>query len=181
MGVGAGRSWEALGFHPKMTTSFILILTGLVVGIAVAALRRSKILDNASTLAKVHGQIKTAHLERMLPHTRAELMWFSTLSITAGICEELLYRGYLIWYLRSDCGVILALVLAAFAFGIGHAYQGIHGVVLTTIAGLILGGLYLATGFILLPMIVHALTDLHSGHIGYVALNRSESQVALTA
>ena len=61
-------------------------------------------------------------LELMLPHSRAELALFFKLSITAGICEELLYRGYLIWYLSHWLSIYPAAALASLLFGIARGY-----------------------------------------------------------
>jgi membrane protease YdiL (CAAX protease family) len=54
-----------------------------------------------------------------------------------------------------------ALVAAsAVIFGLAHVYQGIGGVLVTTLMGALLGVVYLATGSLLAAMAVHALMDL---------------------
>ena len=57
--------------------------------------------------------------------TPAEMRRFTWLGITAGIVEELIFRGYLVWYFSSFVPLWAAIVITAVAFGIGHAYQGI--------------------------------------------------------
>ncbi len=49
-----------------------------------------------------------AFVEYLLPHSRDELRWFTALSVTAGVCEELLYRGFLFWVLKAYVGVARA-------------------------------------------------------------------------
>ena len=58
-------------------------------------------------------------VEPILPKGAAELRWFTALSLTAGICEEILFRGYLIWYLDSYIGLVGAVILSSIAFGSG--------------------------------------------------------------
>jgi CAAX protease family protein len=105
----------------------------------------------------------------LLPVTDREQRAFRALAITAGICEELLLRGYLIWYLGAFVGPWPAMVLAAIAFGLAHSYQGTPGVIKTGLVGVVLGTLYLGTGTLLWPMILHAAVDLQGGAVGRIA------------
>jgi membrane protease YdiL (CAAX protease family) len=102
----------------------------------------------------------------MLPVTPSERLRWVLVCLTAGVCEELLYRGFLLQYLRGHLyggpalGLTLAWLLSSLIFGFGHFYQGAAGVVRTTIAGLMLGLLAILTGNLLLPIVVHCLLDL---------------------
>jgi membrane protease YdiL (CAAX protease family) len=101
----------------------------------------------------------------LLPETSQERRWFAAISITAGVCEEILFRGFLIGFLmRLPVGLHLpisvALVLSAVAFGLNHIYQGKTGLISTALGGLAFGGLFLLTGNLLLPMLFHAAADL---------------------
>jgi membrane protease YdiL (CAAX protease family) len=102
-------------------------------------------------------------LNFILPGTAEERRWFVLVAITAGVCEEILYRGFLIQYFRKlpvHVGLTEALVVSACVFGIAHLYQGIIGIVQTAILGAFFGVLFVATGSLLLPMILHAAIDL---------------------
>ena len=106
----------------------------------------------------------------ILPRTPAEYRWFLALSITAGICEELLFRGYffaIAWPYLTLAGVVVA---SAAIFGLGHAYQGVRGIVKTAVIGLLFGAIYVATGSLVWPMILHALLDIQGGTIAFRAL-----------
>jgi membrane protease YdiL (CAAX protease family) len=163
-----GRSWTALGVVPR---GFLRPALGLAVvgGIAVALFQvRARARQSPETLGRYRE--KLGHLERMLPHTPEELALFHRVSWTAGICEELLYRGYLLWYLGHWMGVP-AVVVSSVLFGIGHSYQGWKGVLTTGLVGLVMALVYLAAGSLWPAMALHALIDIHSGTIAYAALN----------
>jgi uncharacterized protein len=102
-------------------------------------------------------------LNFILPKTAEERRWFVLVAITAGVCEEILYRGFLIHYFRElpvSIGLIGALILSSCVFGFAHLYQGVVGIVQTTILGAIFGLIFIVTGSLLLPMVLHALIDL---------------------
>ena len=79
-------------------------------------------------------------------------------SILAGVGEELLFRGVIQDGLTEPLGVVFALVAAAVLFGLAHAVSLAYFVI-ATLMGLYLGWIYLQTGNLLIPIIVHALYD----------------------
>ena len=98
-----------------------------------------------------------------LPATWAEPRWYALLAITAGICEELLFRGFLLHYLHTfpfTLSLTLAMLLAAVIFGLQHLYQGLAGAASTVVMALLVSLLFLLTGNLLLPMLLHAAIDL---------------------
>ncbi|HUF07720.1 MAG TPA: CPBP family intramembrane glutamic endopeptidase [Rhodothermales bacterium] len=109
-----------------------------------------------------------------LPHTSKEAGLFRWLSVTAGICEEIVYRGYLIWYLAAFVGEWPAAVIAGAAFGVFHLYQGLTGVLKTGAVGLLMGLLYVGTGSLVWPMILHSAIDLQGGAVARHVLTSSE-------
>jgi len=100
---------------------------------------------------------------KILPRTRAELSLFMLVAIDAGIWEELLYRGFLIWFLTPLTGMIGAVLLSSVLFGIGHAYQGWRGMLTTGFVGLIMAVLYVLTASLWWVMAVHAAIDIYGG------------------
>jgi membrane protease YdiL (CAAX protease family) len=54
----------------------------------------------------------------------------------------------------------LALAISAVVFGLGHLYQGAARATSTVVIGLLFSVLFLLTGSLLLPMILHAVIDL---------------------
>lgn len=149
-------------------------LAGVLVGVAVVILivvRQSAAADSA---AEVWDRLRRriGHLERMLPHTPHERAWFRAVAVTAGVCEELLYRGYVIWYLQHWLGLLPAIGVSALVFGIGHLYQGARGVVQGTLAGVFLGAVYALSGSLVPAMLIHAFMDLHAGEVSAAVFMR---------
>lgn len=98
-----------------------------------------------------------------LPRGGVERRWFAALSITVGVCEEIIFRGFLIAYMLAlpfGLGIVGASIAAALIFGIDHGYQGWRGILGTATLALVFTMIFFATGSLLVPMIVHALLDL---------------------
>jgi uncharacterized protein len=115
----------------------------------------------------------------LLPVTRDERVWFVIVSLTAGICEEILYRGFLIRYLADNpwhLGVWMALGTSSVVFGLAHSYQGVAGIVGTAAIGAALAVMFVVSGSLWLPMVIHALVDLR-----VLLLLRPEDLLALQA
>jgi len=99
----------------------------------------------------------------ILPVTQEERAWFALVSVTAGICEEILYRGFLIRYLSNGPwhgGLWIAVSIASISFGLAHGYQGLSGIIGTGLLGAVMAVLFLASGSLWLPMALHAIIDL---------------------
>lgn len=99
----------------------------------------------------------------LLPRTAGQRWLFAAVSITAGICEEVLFRGFLLFYLQDVfpvVGLVAAVVLSSAIFGLAHLYQGIKGVLGTGVFGAAMAALYVFSGSLLLPIVAHALLDL---------------------
>jgi uncharacterized protein len=98
-----------------------------------------------------------------LPATWTERRWWVFVSITAGVCEETLFRGFMLHYLHVfpwTLNLTLALLISSVIFGVHHLYQGAGGVAGTAIVGILFGLLFLLTGNLLFPIILHVLTDM---------------------
>ena len=169
------RPWAALGLIPRLTWGLAGVAVGFAIVAAYVLVQRKQALEDGEALARLRRQMR--NLERMMPRSDEEGRWFGRLAVTAGICEELLYRGYLIWYLSHWIDIYWAAALASLLFGVGHAYQGVRGILTTTLVGLFLSAVYLLTGSLYPGMIMHALMDAHSGHLMQVAYERERSIV----
>lgn len=99
----------------------------------------------------------------VLPHTRGERWWFATMCIAVGICEEIIFRGFLIRYFHAlpfGLGVVGAVLLSAAVFGLDHGYQGWKGMLGTFGLALMMTALFFVTRSLWVPIAVHTLIDL---------------------
>jgi uncharacterized protein len=102
--------------------------------------------------------------QRLAPVTEIEVVLFLLLSVSAGICEELVFRGYLQQqFARMGGRVWVGVVLAALVFGGAHGYEGIAGIVLIAAYGAMFGVLALLRRGLRTGMIAHAWHDSISG------------------
>lgn len=105
-------------------------------------------------------------LQYMLPISDIERRWWVLLSISAGVCEEVFFRGFLPQFLQGqlhggwNLSPTGAWLLASLLFGACHFYQGVAGIVRTALAGLMFSLLAIFSGSLLLPMVLHVLVDL---------------------
>jgi uncharacterized protein len=155
------RSWPG----PVAVAATVLVL-GFVV-VSTRALRSGG-LARAAAEPRRPGQGRHAEPAvhatlALLPRTTAERRLFTLVGVTAGVCEEWLYRGFLLAVVAAIGGGLptpALVAIGALAFGLAHAYQGVAGIVTTGVLGGVMAGLYLGTGSLLLPVVLHALTDL---------------------
>jgi membrane protease YdiL (CAAX protease family) len=119
--------------------------------------------------AEVRNQIRTqldaAELDFMRPRTTVEHESFRFLSVTAGVTEELVFRGFLIALLGIYMPLLAAAALAVAVFGLGHIYQGWAGVVRTAAVGLVLTAVFLIGGSLLPVILLHIFIDLTAGMV----------------
>ena len=116
--------------------------------------------------------LRTAALGRnvsMLPHQGIELTLWIALSVTAGICEETIFRGYLQrQFMALTKSAPVGILLSAAAFGAAHAYQGFRMVILIGLYGAMFGILAYWRGSVRPGMIAHAWNDSLNGVLASV-------------
>ena len=111
-----------------------------------------------------HDPSASAPLLPALPNGPLAVTVWIALSLSAGICEEIVFRGYLQRQLSALTGnLALAIVLQAVIFGVAHAYEGVAAMFDITLHGLILGLLAAWRGNIRAGMIEHAAWDIIAG------------------
>jgi len=143
-------------------------LQWLIIGAGVAAcvlilLQMAAVLRSPEKLDEVRRQ--AGDMCGIAPQSTKEKRVFALLAITAGICEEILFRGLLMAALAEVAGTWPAVVLSTAIFGLGHAYQGWKGIGKTAAAGLVMALLAVGSGSLFVPILLHAVGDLTSGHM----------------
>lgn len=153
---GKWNRWEDFWLDVAIAGVFWVVVLAMLVGLRL-------ILGT--------NQAGTEAVKALLPRTYAEMVLWVCLSVTAGFCEELIFRGYLQRQFLALTGrPVLAVVFQALIFGAAHVYQGWKGAVTITVYGALFG-LLAAWRKSLRPGIMqHATQDTLSGLIGSYAL-----------
>ena len=125
------------------------------------------ILKGMEIILSEMGYPPVGELSLLLPKDTGQRVMWVVMSFTAGFCEESAYRGYFItrvWRLAPDSWpgnlrLALGVGLSSLAFGLGHTYQGVSGLVLIATYGLLIAGLFLYTRSLWPCVTAHFLLD----------------------
>lgn len=158
------RSFVSLRLPLLPTPGLVGVLVGLTTIVSLVVRQRAQLATDETLRAQVRERL--APVERLLPRTSQEFPWFTALAITAGVCEEFLFRGFVLWYLAHLMPPPAAWAMQALLFGLGHAYQGAKGILRTGIAGAFFSAVVYVSGSLLPAMLIHALMDVHAGDLG---------------
>lgn len=166
------REWSAVGleFEPDLWTGVgaVLTLLGIIALLYQIRQVQSAPQEEVDKLSKRFGKLSI-----IIPRNGAELAGFYGLAVTAGIVEELLWRGFMIWYLGQYMSLWAAALISTIGFGLAHAYQGARNLPQITAVSAAMVALYLLSGSIWLPIILHAAIDILQGRLGYDVMYRS--------
>jgi membrane protease YdiL (CAAX protease family) len=148
------------------------ILIASVVGAAtIASLQWLNLRRLGRVPVEARGSIQ-AIAERILPQSSVELLSYLALAITAGLCEEFLYRGFAMAVLFHVGLQAWAVVLfSSLLFGLAHSYQGRGGVVMTLLIGIILGSSRIAFDSLVPAIFWHSAVDVVAGTAGTAILD----------
>jgi membrane protease YdiL (CAAX protease family) len=115
------------------------------------------------------GPSRAKTVDSLLPQSLLEiLIWIAT-SITAGICEEMAFRGYLQRQFQALSGnVAIAVLGQGLVFGLFHAYQGWKNVIVISVLGALFGALAAWRRNLRANIIVHAWADIWEGWLKFV-------------
>ena len=143
------------------------ILIAAVVGTAtIASLQWLNLRRMGRIPVEARGSLQ-AIAERILPQSTVELLPYLALAITAGLCEEFLYRGFaMAVLLHVGLPAWAVVLLSSVLFGLAHSYQGRGGIVMTLLIGLILGTSRLAYGSLVPAIFWHSGVDVVAGTAG---------------
>lgn len=149
----ASREWIAA--RPVVV---VAIVAGALIGLAALT-----IAGIVSARRHPDELIALGDIRALLPRNRDELAWTAAMSINAGFVEELAFRLAIPAVLFGASGdAVLTVGVSVLLFGILHLYQGVVGVIGATLIGALMMALFVGTGSIVAPMLVHAAIDLRS-------------------
>ena len=153
---GRWNTWIDFGRDVGIAFLFTIVVWGvlLVVGVLLGT-----------------NQTGTEAVKQLIPRTPAEMIVWVLLTVTAGFCEEVIFRGYFQrQFLALTGSVEASVVLQACVFGAAHIYQGWKGAVTITIYGILFGALAAWRKSLRPGMIQHAGQDTFAGLVGSFAL-----------
>ena len=104
----------------------------------------------------------------VLPRSLKEKKYFFFVSLTAGICEEFVWRGCLIFLLTDifpSLHMVVIIIMSCLLFGLFHCYQGLYGVIKTGIIAILFIFIYLTTASLVLGMVLHFMFDFSSAFL----------------
>ena len=114
-----------------------------------------------------HGAAPDRAVQFLFPHGGMEVALWILLSVTAGICEEAIYRGYLQrQFMALTKNAPLGIILSATIFGMSHAYQGRRHAIQIGVLGVMSGILAHWRKSVRPGMFAHALQDTIGGLLG---------------
>ncbi len=163
-GVARGLTAAELGLGRQMTGEMLFL------SLAGAALLGAFQWFNLRRVARMTGPVpdfmrKLA--EHLLPSKPLEFAPYCALAVTAGVCEEFLYRGFSMAALsRAGIAPWAVVAISSLLFGLAHTYQGRSGILGTMLMGFVFGVCRLAYQSLVPVMVWHAAVDLVAGIAG---------------
>ena len=103
----------------------------------------------------------------------SEIFLWILLSISAGVCEEIVFRGYLQRQFHAATGSIaIAVILQGAVFGLAHSYQGWKQVIVIAALGILYGMLVAWRRNLRASMLAHAWSDIYEGYLQFLFAGR---------
>jgi membrane protease YdiL (CAAX protease family) len=107
-------------------------------------------------------------LRNILPRSPDEKRMWVHVALTAGICEEILFRGFLIYYAQAVLGLetVGAVAMSSAVFAICHYYQGTMNMIRVGIVGVVFATIMVVTESLIFCIVLHAILDLGALRMG---------------
>lgn len=135
-------------------------VANLGIGLGFLVVANVILLGLAQILESIHLTVPE-EIAFILPRTNTERLFWVILSVTAGICEETGFRGYVLTKLNLFTNNwYLTVALSSLCFGLGHFYQGMGGVILTGTYGFLFCLLFIWRKSLVPGILAHSLQDL---------------------
>lgn len=163
------RSWNSLGFTSEVDWGFPVAIL-ITVGSLAYFYHQLRGAENGDMhlITKLKAEFGDTLL--LVPHNAGDLGPFYGLSITAGIIEEILFRGYFIWFFAQFLPLWAAAVTGIVLFALAHSYQGFKQFPMLLVISTVLMVVFLLSGSLWLPMFLHAIGDMIQGKLAYTIM-----------
>jgi membrane protease YdiL (CAAX protease family) len=172
----SGRSLSQLGFRSDPSIQFwivwaltLAILAYFVWQVVAMAMSRKARND-------FRKQIDSAgSVDVVLPHSLAEHRAFQWMSLTAGITEEIIFRGFLIGAFAIWMPLWIAAIAATALFVLAHAYQGIAGMIRILPISSVLAAGFVIAGSLWPVILLHIIADMAAGRMCAIAQRHEDA------
>ena len=170
-----GRTWMLHAGAPRLDEWRAAILLASSIGFALGVRRT---LKHPEVIARAIARLPE-RARAILPRTAAERRHWALVALSAGVCEELLYRGFITALFASQVPgqPWIAWLASTAAFGLAHVYQGWRAVLGTALLGALFMSFTVLTDSIWPAVALHALFDLRLLLFPDSALDQSRSAV----
>lgn len=177
--VVSGSPLRELGLRPGQGWRFWLSWSVVALAAAYMIISLLQVRFSRKARTAMRQQLGQAgDLGLIHPETPREHARFTWLAITAGITEEVLFRGFLIGALALVFPPWLAAIFAAGLFVLGHAYQGLCGMMRTLPITLILTLVYVVGDSLWPAIALHILCDVAAGVLFRVSDHHESADAA---
>lgn len=102
------------------------------------------------------------------PEGPVELTHFIFLVLLIGFAWEVLYRGFLLWWLVPMVGTILAVILAGLSYGLAHGWEDSRKGVASIISALLFSTAFALTGSLWWLILIHVTLPI----VGFLAIRK---------
>ena len=169
----AWRPLSEMGFRIPITDTLVIALTALFI--------IAYIVETYTEVTREDNEEEIQKSAVFLPQNYQEFFYFIILSISAGVCEEIVYRGFLVNYLMTiiDDRIVafnVAVIFPAIIFGVVHMYQGMKSVLKIGIMSLLFSTIFIFSQSLLIVIILHTAVDIISGYIGMKITQHSHQE-----
>lgn len=172
----SGRPLADIGWAPVVQGWRGLAAWG-VAGLILAycAWQLAEIVRSPRSRRSARKQISEIQMEDMRPRTKAEAWGFQAVSVTAGVTEEIIFRGVAIAAFALVMPLWAAAALSLVVFTLAHAYQGPAGLLRVAPTGALLTAIVLLGGSLWPAILAHAVIDMTAG-LTFALLDRFDDK-----
>ena len=160
MWAATDRDWADLGFTLQ---TGMMAYSGWGLAALIAAFffyQHAVVSGSASTRAQYReGLAKNPLMGDFMPHTEDERRVFNLMGITAGVTEEIIFRGYLIWAFSLALPLYGAALAALIVFTFLHLYQGLRQLPAIFMMGGLITLVFILSGSIWPAIALHIFVD----------------------
>jgi membrane protease YdiL (CAAX protease family) len=171
-----GRPMTGLGFSWPVINPLVLQLTGVILLLYFLDyfFQYGTKRWRERSLKEKHGAI------HFVPVDFRELTHFLFLALAAGICEEIIFRGYLMHYFlywagNTPIGIAATALCSSILFAFLHGYQGLVAMIKIFIFSLLFAAIFIFSKSLLLVMLIHTVIDIVSGWVGIYLLKQMKA------